>query len=295
MNQSAMLKRIDKYSKSKSGTSQFVAKQYKGIVDRLIVDVEGCWHRPYVSAFHTKTGRDHSLGSALNQVPKRYWKSVINPPKGSVYVLLDYQQQEPMIAAYLAKDQVLIDWYQQGDIYAQLLQRIGGGLDREQCKQLMIGRLYGIGAKSLAEKLKMSVGKVQALFTDLSKVIQPIESFLNNNAINIRKNGVAKSLDWQHIISDLDGDLSLRNWLIQATGADIMRRACIKLDESNIPLLLTNHDSFLVRLDLEQFQVQLDRTTQALHDAAVDVLDGFSLKVAVEMQLPFQDKLLTRR
>ncbi|MEF1191759.1 hypothetical protein QTO04_21155, partial [Vibrio parahaemolyticus] len=73
-------------------------------------------------------------------------------------------------------------------------------------------------------------------------------------------------------------------------GADIMRRACLRLDDANIPLLLTNHDSFLVRLEQAQFQNQLDAATQALTDAAADVLNGFRLKVAVEMMLPSQEK-----
>lgn len=290
VNKSVMLKRIDKYSKKSSGTSQFVSKQFQGIVKSLTVDAEGHWHRPYVSAFHTKTGRDHSLGSSLNQVPKQYWKSILNPPKGSVYVLLDYQQQEPMIAAYMAGCQALIRWYEQGDIYKLLALRIQRQLNREQCKKLLIGHLYGIGIRTLAEQLKVSVNQVRSWLAGLSKVIQPIESFLNHSASDIRKKEVAQSLDWQHTISDLDGDLSLRNWRIQATGADIMRRACIKLDEANIPLLLTNHDSFLVRLEQEQFKDQLDRAVQALTDAAVDVLNGFSLKVAIEIQVPSQDK-----
>ena len=57
-----------------------------------------------------------------------------------------------------------------------------------------------------------------------------------------------------------------------------MRRACLRLDDANIPLLLTNHDSFLVRLEQAQFQNQLDAATQSLTDAAADVLDGFRLK-----------------
>ncbi|KOF39463.1 hypothetical protein ACX15_20470, partial [Vibrio parahaemolyticus] len=129
-----MLKRIGSYSQKKSGTSQFVAKQYQGIVKALNTDSTGHWYRPVVSAFHTKTGRDHALGSSLNQVPKQYWKSVLSPPKGSVYALLDYQQQEPMIAAYFAQCQVLMHWYQKGDIYKNIVQLVGGQFSRDQCK-----------------------------------------------------------------------------------------------------------------------------------------------------------------
>ena len=69
-----------------------------------------------------------------------------------------------------------------------------------------------------------------------------------------------------------------------------MRRACINLDHAEIPLLLTNHDSFLVRLEIDNYQIQLNKAIQALTDAAVGVLNGFPLKVAVEMQVPSKDK-----
>ena len=286
----AMKKRIESYSKKGSGTSQFVAGQYKRIVDDLVIDQHGYWHFPYVSAFHSKTGRDHTLGAALNQVPKEYWKSVLNPPKGSVYALLDYQQQEPMIAAYMSNCQILIDWYGQGDIYEQLALRFQDKVTREQCKGLMIGHLYGIGVKTLSEQLKVSIYQARTWLTELSQFIYPIEQYLNQSASEIRASGVARSLDWQYTISDLDSELSLRNWKIQATGADIMRRVCINLDHAEIPLLLTNHDSFLVRLEIDNYQIQLNKAIQALTDAAVDVLNGFPLKVAVEMQVPSKEK-----
>ncbi|MEZ8932142.1 MULTISPECIES: DNA polymerase [Vibrio] len=291
INHAAMLKRIGSYSKKKSGTSHFVAKQYQGIVEVLRTDTEGYWYCPVVSAFHTKTGRDHVLGSSLSQVPKQYWKSVLNPPQGSVYVLLDYKQQEPMIAAHFAGCQPLLSWYEQGeDIYQKLIQFTGVQLSREQCKQLLIGRLYGIGHHALAEKIGVSRRRVKVLLVELSKLIWPIDQYLDQSADAIRHRGIARSLDWQYAVSDLDQRLSLRNWKIQAAGADILRRACQRLDEANIPLLLTNHDSFLVRLEQEQFEDQRYKAVNALRCAAADVLDGFSLNVSIEMTQHAQEK-----
>lgn len=279
-------RRIRKYSRKKSGSSQFVASCLQGIKNGLVSNSLGHWHRPTVSPFHTKTGRDNPLGASLNQIPKVYWPKVLLPPKSSVYVLLDYQQQEPMITAYMAGCQKLIDWYKEGDIYERLAQEIGCDLTREQCKKLLIGHLYGIGFNSTAETLKVTIEQVKDWLDRLTNITQPIGPYLNRLAAEIQRNHVAYSLDWRHAVSDTDSRLSLRNWQIQATGADIMRRACINLDKSNIPLLLTNHDSFLVRLDQQNYPDQLSLAIQALTGAAVDVLGGFKLTVKVEMQLP---------
>ncbi|KKC97903.1 hypothetical protein KY46_21405 [Photobacterium halotolerans] len=282
--------RIRKYSKKKSRTSQFVASQLSQIASCLIGDGRGYWHRPIVSPFHTKTGRDQPLGASLNQIPKDYWPRLLSPPNGSTYVLLDYQQQEPMIAAYLAGCQVLIDWYASDDIYLQLAKAIGEGLTREQCKKLLIGRLYGKGRQTIAHELQRPMAQVQKWLGVMSDVTRPIDSYLDQEASDIRIKKVAHSLDWRHAVSDMDSPLSLRNWRIQATGADIMRRACTNLDDCNIPVLLTNHDSFLVRLEQHQLPNQLERATQALTDAAVAVLNGFPLKVKVEMKLTSTNK-----
>ena len=278
--------RILKYSKKKSRRSQMIAKTLEGIKTKLIQNEMGDWHRPYVSPFHTKTGRDCTLGTSLNQIPKEYWHRLLSPPKGSVYVLLDYSQQEPVIAAKLAECKKLLDWYEKGDIYEQLARAVThDNLSREQSKILLVGRLYGIGIVKLAKKLNASSAQVRGWLNQLKNVIHPIEPYLDELAIKIKEQGVACSLDWRYAISDMDSALSLRNWQVQATGADIMRRSCHNLDKAKIPLLLTNHDSFLVRLDEVKRNEQLELAIQALTDASATVLNDFKLKVKVEMQL----------
>ncbi|MEZ8037796.1 DNA polymerase [Vibrio splendidus] len=283
-------KRIRKYSKTNSKRSQAIAKTLKGIEAKLTRNEAGYWHRPYVSPFHTKTGRDCALGSSLNQIPKEYWPRLLSAPKGSVYVLLDYCQQEPVIAAYLAGCKKLLEWYDKGDIYGQLAGALTQSkLTREQSKQLLVGRLYGMGFNTIAEKLGVSLDLAKEWLNKLSCLIYPIEPYLDAQARDIKKQGEAHSLGWRHAVSDSDSYLSLRNWQVQATGADIMRRACISLDEANIPLLLTNHDSFLVRLEADKFNEQLDQAIKALTVASDDVLMGFQLRVKVEMHLPYRD------
>ncbi len=201
-------------------------------------------------------------------------------------MLLDYRQQEPVIAAHLAGCKTLLKWYEEGDIYEQLSKSLEqGSLSREQSKQLLVGRLYGMGVTTIAEKLDVSLTQVKRWLIKLSCLIYPIEPYLDALARDIKKQGEAHSLDWRHAASDSDSYLSLRNWQVQATGADIMRRACINLDEAHIPLLLTNHDSFLVRLEVDKFHDQLERAIEALTIASDDVLKGFQLKVEVEMTL----------
>ncbi|MGS0677215.1 DNA polymerase [Shewanella sp. 125m-1] len=282
----AIAQRVVRYRKKKSKTSQHVAMLLDGLLSDLAMDGDSYWHRPNVSPYHTKTGRDTALGSSLNYVPKEYWPSILKPPDGYAYVLLDYQQQEPMIAAHLARCQTLLDWYREGDIYEGIRQAITNSeLTRKQTKGLLIAFLYGISEATLAETLGVSVPTTRIWMQQVKRVTEPIGRYLDGVAREAKRNKEVGSLDWRYAIDERDKTNSLRNWKIQATGADIMRRACLGLDAAKIPLLLTNHDSFLVMVSKSKYDSEISKAIRVLYLASAKVLDGFNLKVSVEFTI----------
>jgi hypothetical protein len=282
----AIVQRVLRYRKKKSKTSQHVAMLFEKVLDGLVYDAYSYWHRPNVSPYHTKTGRDTALGSSLNYVPKEYWPSILKPPDGYAYVLLDYQQQEPMIAAHLAGCQTLLNWYREGDIYEEICQAIvGSELTRKQAKGLLIAFLYGIREAKLAEILGINVTIARAWMQQVRRITAPIERYLDGIARGAKRNKEINSLDWRYAISEQDRFNSLRNWKIQATGADIMRRACLGFDAAKIPVLLTNHDSFLVMLPRSNLNSEINKAMSILYLASAEVLGDFNLKVSVEFTL----------
>ncbi|MFB1084382.1 DNA polymerase [Vibrio diabolicus] len=291
----ALERKVQKHAKKKSTRSQAISKQYQRVRDGLIGGDDGFWHRPEVSPFHTITGRDQVLGHSLVQLSKNAWSDIISPPTGSVYALLDYEQQEPMIAASLSGCQSLMGMYERGDIYTQLAADITNAeVSRDVFKELLLSHINGTGVRSAAEKLNLPEVVVRRWLIELKRKLQPIDSYLTHQVFLAKRRGLLQSLDWRHFISPDQNNKSIRNWPLQATGADIMRRACFNLDESNIPLLLTNHDSFLVRLDEENQDSQLELAVKALKYASTEVLHGFSLKTKVEMLLPSKPKRCTK-
>ncbi|MGR5452263.1 DNA polymerase [Vibrio sp. PNB22_3_1] len=288
----AIVQRIALYRKKKSETSQHVAKVLTSIEAGLVSDGEDYWHLPVVSPFHTKTGRDTPLGAALNYIGKEYWPKLLQPPDGFAYVLLDYQQQEPVIAAHLAGCDTLLTWYEQGDIYERLCQLSTGlPLTRIQAKQLLISVLYGIGKAKLAIKLNVSELQVSQWLKDIEKVIEPIKRFLDKTGKEIQQAQTVRSLDWRYSVNVTDSFNSLRNWKVQAMGADIMRRACLGFDAAQIRLLLTNHDSFLIKLPEANLETEIERADQVLGYASAAVLGNQTLKTKVEMIIPSRKTL----
>ncbi len=283
----AIERRISKYSRKNSETSQHVAKLFKGMLTELSFRDGSWWHRPNVSPFHTITGRDTSLGSALNYVPKDYWASILLPPTSYSYVLLDYMQQEPVVAAHLAGCEILLEWYRTGDIYEQIALLLGDpSLGRPQAKILLIAQLYGISEQKLAEQLGVTIPVVRGWMREVKRVTHPIGAYLDRVGRTIQKNKVATSLDWRYAIDTKDSFNSLRNWSIQAAGADIMRRACRGFDAAGIPLLTTNHDSFLIEVKTSNIEKELEKAKEILEVASAEVLGGAKLKAKVESILP---------
>lgn len=283
--------KIARYSKKKSNRSKALVSQLEGFKASLINEASGDWHRPVVNIFGTKTGRDTTSGNALNLIPKHHWQGLLSPPKGYCYVLLDYDQQEPMIAAQKANCTTLLNMYEQGDIYELLIKTVTNGeLERAEFKKLMLMHLYGAGIERIAKEISQPESSVVKWLVVLKKTISPIDYYLDGEAFKAKRKGEIRSLDWRMETTQKIKALTLRNWPIQATGADIMRRACFNLDKVRLPVLLTNHDSFLVQLEKDKFDHQLRQAKHALIDASAEVLDGFQLKVGVEMNLPSKEK-----
>ncbi|MGF1877181.1 DNA polymerase [Photobacterium frigidiphilum] len=276
-----------RYSKKKSNKSKTLMSQLERFKASLNHKHDGDWHSPVVNIFGTKTGRDTTSGNALNLIPKLHWEGLLSPPKGYCYVLLDYDQQEPMIAAQKANCTTLLNMYEQGDIYELLIKTVTNGeLERVRFKKLMLMHLYGASIKRIAQELSQPESSVVKWLVVLKKTISPIDYYLDGEAFKVKRKGEIRSLDWRMGITQEIKTLTIRNWPIQATGADIMRRACFNLDKVKLPVLLTNHDSFLVQLEKDKFDHQLRQAKQALTDASAEVLDGSKLKVKVELKIP---------
>ena len=89
-------------------------------------------------------------------------------------------------------------------------------------------------------------------------------------------------MDWAARVTALSNPLAVRNWPVQAAGADIMRRAVIGLVDAGIDLRLTIHDAFLIRVPIAEQDKQVAKAIAVLKKASALVLDGFELNVKVD-------------
>ena len=76
---------------------------------------------------------------------------------------------------------------------------------------------------------------------------------------------------------------SLRNFPLQANGAEMLRLACCLATESGISVCAPNHDALLIEAPIDDLEAAIERTRQCMAEASATVLDGFELRTDVRI------------
>ncbi|WP_158513275.1 DNA polymerase [Aeromonas hydrophila] len=233
-------------------------------------------------AFATSTGRSVIYGPSLTSLKKKFWPFILNPISGYLYVLLDYGQQEPAIAACFASDREL-QAACQGDLYMHVGQhRALAPLGRDELKAAVLPYSYGQRSEAYAKEHDIPVAEAQRRWYALREIFHLVDAELNRRSQLAFRDGFVRCLDWAARVTPLSNPLAVRNWPVQAAGADIMRRAVIGLYDAGIDLRLTIHDAFLIRVPIAEQEQQVAKAITVLTQASASVLGGFELNVKID-------------
>jgi len=251
------------------------------ILRNFCIDEDGR-HRSWANPFGTKTGRDKPVGASFLYLSKTY-RNLIQPDAGSVIALIDYEQQEPLVAAVFAGHERLLSLYEQGDLYTALADDgPWSTLSRKQFKRLFISYLYGRSPAAFCGDYGIDSATAQAWGALLGEMLRPIEEWMKAKTAQAFSDGIIRSLDWQIRVQAHMRPLSLRNWPIQAAGADILRRACFGLADAGIATIGGLHDAVLIEVPLQNHEERIAEAGNIMRLASASVLNGVSLRTKVE-------------
>ena len=250
-------------------------------ITRFTVDEDG-YHRSWANPFGTRSGRDKPRGNSFIYLTKGY-RYLIKPKKDHVIVLIDYQQQEPAILATLSNDQLMKKAYLGGDLY----QLLGSEpefyeLTRKQLKRLLISFIYGISAYGLSRDYQITLQLAYVWLAKLEGLFASSVQWLNTYAEQAYSAGRVACLDWAMWVTAFTPFLTIRNWPVQATGADILRRACFNLSDRDIQVIGCLHDAVLINIPIDNHQNTIQEAELAMQDASEEVLGTLRLKTAIE-------------
>jgi DNA polymerase I len=251
-------------------------------------------NRAMLSAFRSRTGRNQPSNSKFIFGPSVWLRGLIKPPPGYGVAYIDWQQQEFGIAAALSGDSLMQKAYRSGDPYMSFAKQAGAipqdatkathGAQRELFKQCVLAVQYGMEADSLAAR----IGQPPCVARDLLKAHRETyrtfwkwsDAVVDHAQL---KGALHTVFGWHVRVGEVSNPRSLRNFPMQANGAEMMRLAACLATERGIEVCAPVHDAFLIAAPVKQLRADIAAMRDAMGEASRIVLDGFGLGTDVSI------------
>jgi DNA polymerase I len=251
-------------------------------------------NRTILSAFRSRTGRNQPSNARFIFGPSVWLRGLIKPPPGHAVAYLDWKQQEFGIAAALSGDAAMQAAYQSGDPYLAFGKQAGAiptnanktthKAERELFKQCVLAVLYGMEAEALA----IRIGQPTIVARDLLRAHRetyPTYWRWSDAAVDqaMLTGSLHTVFGWHVHIGEKSNPRSLRNFPMQANGAEMLRIACCLATERGIEVCAPVHDAVLIFTSLDRLEVNIAAMRAAMAEAAKAVLAGFELGTDVNI------------
>jgi DNA polymerase I len=253
-------------------------------------------NRTLLSAFRARTGRNQPSNSKSIVGPARWIRGFIQPREGHGLAYIDYSQQEFGIAAALSGDPNMIAAYRdEVDPYLRFA-IMAGALPpdatrknpahedvRNRFKAVVLAIQYGQGPEGLARR----TGLHSVLARDLMRrhrVTFPTFWKWSDRAVRYATlhNVIHTVFGWPlHVGIDFN-PRSLRNFPMQANGAEMLRLACCLATEGGVEVCMPVHDAVFIHAPLDRFDEHIAMMQAAMAEASRVVLAGFELRSDVK-------------
>jgi hypothetical protein len=251
-------------------------------------------NRCLLSPFGAKTGRNTPSASAFVFALATWLRGLVRPQKGWAIAYLDFEQQEFGIAAFLSGDKNMMAAYLSGDAYLEFGKQIGlippdgtkesHGAIRDQLKTCILGIQYGMGAELLAQRIGESLSRARELLR-LHRETYPDYWRWSEACVNFAMlhGHLTATFGWRINVGPDTRPTTLRNFLLQANGAEMLRLACILATERRLPVCCPIHDALLIEDDTKVIDVTVEKVRQVMIEASKQVLPGFPLRVEAKV------------
>jgi hypothetical protein len=290
-------------------------KELKSAIDKLklgslAVGADGR-NRTLLSAFASKTARNQPSNAKFVFLSDTWLRSVIKPERGWALAYLDWEQQEFGLAAALSGDANMIRAYLSGDCYLEFAKMAGAipahvnksnyktlGYEfvRNQYKQCVLAVQYGQGAAGLAGRTGLSVVEARELMQrhreQFHRFWQWSDRILDTATFRLE---LPTMYGWWLDTTDIYtprhhtgrekkrgknicSPRTIRNFLMQAGGSEMMRIAAIRAAELGIRVCCPVHDAFLVESRSEEIEQVIATTQDCMRLASRDVLQILELR-----------------
>jgi hypothetical protein len=245
-------------------------------------------NRTILSAFRSTTGRNQPSNTRFIFGPSVWLRGLIKPPRGCAVAYVDWKQQEFGIAAALSGDTAMQEAYRSGDPYLAFAKQAGAvpagatkathGSQRELFKQCVLAVQYGMQAAALALRIgqpPIFARELLLAHRDTYRTFWRWSDAALDTAI--LTGSLHTVFGWHVHVGETSNPRSLRNFPMQANGAEMMRLAACLATEREVEVCAPVHDAFLISAPLDPLDQDVHTMRAAMAEASRIILGGFEL------------------
>jgi hypothetical protein len=267
-------------------------------------------NRTVLWPFQSKTSRTQPKAARWIFSPAVWLRSLIKPEPGMAVAYIDYSSMEFLIAAALSyrhcgPTNTMLEMYRSGDPYRAFAVSVGAipaeittamlkkpeahatpnlpsaqlehyAAVRDRYKTMLLAVQYGMSSETLAGRLGVTSLEAHEMLNQHRAQFRQYWQWSEDWVQHALQTGIMRTpLGWKCRVGITEfNERSIRNWPIQATGADILRMACILATRRGIKLLAPVHDAVLIEAPTERIESDVALMQDAMRRASRIVLSG---------------------
>jgi hypothetical protein len=239
--------------------------------------------------FGTITGRNAPKGKRFLFAFPAWMRGLIRANPGWAIAYLDFASQEFAIAAWLSGDRNMQAVYLTGDPYLAMGVLLGLAPKdatkrshraiRDLCKILTLGISYGMTAEGLARRTGRTEGEAEELLRRCYRAFPVFHEWANDQVARAKANRhIETEHGWEMYVERNANLRSLRNWLMQSTGSDILRLVALALRAAGIRIVALVHDAVVIECPIADLDDTVQRACQIMQRASEEII-GFPIHV----------------
>lgn len=242
----------------------------------------------------SRSGRNTPSANQFVFGPSVWIRGLIKPAPGRGIAYVDWSAQEVWIAAVLSGDQALLDALHSGDPYlafAKAARLAPADATKQTHKQIrdlakicLLGSNYGMTSFGLAQRVGVSLLEAEEIHWALKRTYPKFWEWAEHTTdVGELKGQLSTLFGWTMRVSAITTSNSIRNFKMQANGAEMMRLACCIATERGIQVDAPVHDALLVEGDIVELDDVVAATRKAMSEAARTVLAGVDIPTEADV------------
>lgn len=279
-----------------------------------LLDKENRLHTTFLQT-GTTTGRMSSQNPNLQNIPirtelGRNIRDAFTATEGYKLTAFDYSQIELRVAAFLSKDEKLIENFKNGgDIHAKVASEIFNvPIDivdnemRREAKIINFGIQYGMGINALKESLGTDRAEAQKYLNEYFKVFSGLAHYIHEIKMDTAQKGYTETYFgrrryFEGINSSIpyikaNAERMAINAPIQGTQSDIIKIAMSRIDkyliennlEEEVYLLLQVHDELVYEIKNDKTK-EVSKEIKKIMESVIEPKDIYGIELKVDVSV----------